>query len=90
MIDTIARLRKELDAERAAGRTVGFVPTMGFLHDGHASLMRQARAECDVVVASIFVNPLQFGPTEDLAAYPRDLDRDTELADKINMALGEL
>src|SRR5256885_11629673 len=80
VIDTIPGLRKELDAERAAGRTVGFVPTMGYLHAGHAALMERARADCDVVVTSIFVNPLQFGPTEDLAAYPRDLERDGELA----------
>ena len=79
-ITTIAELRAVLDAERSAGRTVGFVPTMGYLHDGHASLMRAARADTDVVVVSIFVNPLQFGPTEDLAAYPRDLERDTALA----------
>jgi pantoate--beta-alanine ligase len=80
-IDTIAALRARLDAERAAGRSVGFVPTMGYLHDGHASLMAAARAATDVVVTSIFVNPLQFAPTEDLAAYPRDLERDTALAE---------
>jgi pantoate--beta-alanine ligase len=80
-IATIAELRRVLDADRAAGRSIGFVPTMGFLHDGHASLMRAARDECDVVVASIFVNPLQFAPTEDLAAYPRDLAGDTALAE---------
>jgi len=79
-VATIAELRAILDGERAAGRSVGFVPTMGYLHDGHASLMRAARADTDVVVASIFVNPLQFGAGEDLDAYPRDLDRDTELA----------
>jgi pantoate--beta-alanine ligase len=78
-VATIAELRAILDGERAAGRSVGFVPTMGYLHDGHASLMRAARADTDVVVASIFVNPLQFGAGEDLDAYPRDLDRDTEL-----------
>jgi pantoate--beta-alanine ligase len=70
-IATIAELRSVLDSERAAGRRVGFVPTMGYLHEGHASLIRRARAEADVVVVSIFVNPLQFGAGEDLDAYPR-------------------
>ncbi len=79
-IASIAELRSELDGHRAAGRTVGFVPTMGYLHDGHASLVRAARADDDVVVVSIFVNPLQFGAGEDLDAYPRDLARDTDLA----------
>lgn len=76
VVERIAELRDLLDAERANGRRVGFVATMGFLHEGHASLMRRARAENDVVLVSIFVNPLQFGPSEDFAAYPRDLDRD--------------
>jgi pantoate--beta-alanine ligase len=76
VIPTIAELRRETDAARVAGRTVGFVPTMGFLHEGHRALMAAARRDCDVVVVSIFVNPLQFGANEDLAGYPRDLDRD--------------
>lgn len=80
-VTTIAELRNRLDGARAAGQRVGFVPTMGYLHAGHASLMAMARADTDVVVASIFVNPLQFGPTEDLDAYPRDLAGDTALAD---------
>jgi pantoate--beta-alanine ligase len=80
-LHTIAELRPLLDGERAAGRSVGLVPTMGYLHDGHLALMRRARAETDVVVASIFVNPLQFGAGEDLEAYPRDLDRDGRLAE---------
>jgi len=79
VLATIAETRAALDKEREAGRTVGFVPTMGFLHEGHLSLVRRARAENDVVLVSIFVNPLQFGPSEDLAAYPRDLDRDLAL-----------
>ena len=81
-VTTIADLRTRLDAERAGGRRVGFVPTMGFLHAGHASLMAAARAGTDVVVASIFVNPLQFAPTEDLDAYPRDLDGDLAVAER--------
>jgi len=80
-IETVAELRTRLDGERAAGRTVGFVPTMGYLHEGHASLMRAARADTDVVVASIFVNPLQFAAHEDLDSYPRDLAGDTALAE---------
>src|SRR5439155_19160817 len=67
-------------ATRAEGRTVGFVPTMGAFHEGHASLMRAARAHHDVVVVSLFVNPLQFSPSEDLARYPRDLDGDLAVA----------
>lgn len=69
-----------LAAERRSGRTVGFVPTMGALHGGHASLIARARAENDVVVVSVFVNPLQFGPGEDFARYPRTLDADTRIA----------
>jgi pantoate--beta-alanine ligase len=86
-VTRIADLREVLDAERAAGRRVGFVPTMGYLHEGHASLMARARAEADVVLASIFVNPLQFGPSEDLDAYPRDLARDLALAEKMGVDL---
>jgi pantoate--beta-alanine ligase len=80
VLRTVAQIRAELDAERAAGRTVGFVPTMGYLHDGHASLIRRSAGECGVTVTSVFVNPLQFGPGEDLASYPRDLDRDVAVS----------
>jgi pantoate--beta-alanine ligase len=76
LIETIAGLRDACDRARASGGTVGLVPTMGFLHEGHRSLMRRARAESSFVVVTIFVNPLQFGPTEDLGRYPRDLDGD--------------
>lgn len=72
-------LRPLIAAQCAAGKRVGFVPTMGALHAGHRSLIEAARRECDMVVASIFVNPLQFGPTEDLARYPRTLEADVEL-----------
>lgn len=79
-VTTAAELRAVLDDERCAGRTVGLVPTMGALHDGHVSLVRAASSDVDVVVVSVFVNPLQFAPGEDLAAYPRSLERDVELA----------
>jgi pantoate--beta-alanine ligase len=84
---TIAATRAVLDDARAAGRTVGFVPTMGYLHEGHASLARAAAEACDLVVMSIFVNPLQFGAGEDLAAYPRDLDRDLAIARSAGVGL---
>ena len=80
VIDTIAGFRKALDAERAEGKTVGLVPTMGALHAGHASLIDAARATCDVVAVTVFVNPLQFGPNEDLAKYPRPFETDVALA----------
>jgi pantoate--beta-alanine ligase len=73
-------LAAALAGERREGRTVGFVPTMGALHAGHLSLLQRARADNDVVVASIFVNPLQFGPSDDFARYPRDLEADAALA----------
>ena len=78
---TKAEFRGFLDNVRALGRTVGLVPTMGALHDGHLSLLRAATAECDVVALTIFVNPLQFAAGEDLSAYPRPLERDLELAE---------
>ena len=80
IIETVKELREYLAGQRAAGNTVGLVPTMGFLHEGHLSLIREAKAENDVVVVSDFVNPTQFGPNEDFESYPRNIERDTELA----------
>ena len=79
---TIAEGRAACRAVRASGKRLGLVPTMGALHEGHLSLVRAARAQCDAVAVSIFVNPTQFGPKEDLAKYPRPFDRDCRLLEK--------
>jgi pantoate--beta-alanine ligase len=81
VIRTVAELRTALAPPRREGRSIGLVPTMGAFHEGHLSLIRKARADCDVVVVSLFVNPAQFAPSEDLAAYPRDEARDAALAE---------
>lgn len=79
IVKDIAEMQSLADGYRLAGKKIGFVPTMGYLHEGHLSLMRLTRPLCDILVVSIFVNPTQFGPNEDLDKYPRDLERDEEL-----------
>ena len=85
IIKSIGDLRKAVRNARSAGRTIGVVPTMGYLHEGHLSLMRRARRENDLVVATVFVNPTQFGPNEDFEAYPRNAQRDIDLMQAENV-----
>lgn len=86
-VERSAELREILDEERCRGRSVGFVPTMGYLHEGHLSLIRRGRGSDDVLVVSIFVNPLQFGESEDLNDYPRDLERDLKMCEEAGVDL---
>lgn len=86
-IRTIPQLRLHVEGARRVGKTIGFVPTMGYLHKGHMGLVERAKAENDFVAVSIFVNPLQFGPNEDLARYPRDLDRDIAMLEAAGVDL---
>lgn len=85
--NTVAEVRAQVKQWKKEGKTIGLVPTMGYLHEGHASLMKRAREENDIVVVSIFVNPIQFGPTEDLASYPRDFHRDSEVCQRMGVDL---
>ncbi|MCM3566814.1 pantoate--beta-alanine ligase [Neobacillus mesonae] len=81
VVTTIKEMQEEIALQKKCGQTVGYVPTMGYLHEGHLTLLKQAGKENDLVVLSIFVNPIQFGPEEDLASYPRDFERDRALAE---------
>lgn len=85
IVKSIDELRKDLKGYKLEGKSIGLVPTMGFLHEGHASLIRKARAENDIVVVSDFINPIQFGPKEDLKTYPRDLEADSKLCENIGV-----
>ena len=87
VVQTVAELRQALARRRIVGSQIGFVPTMGALHEGHLSLMRRSVSECDATVVSVFVNPLQFGPREDLSSYPRDFDRDVALSESAGVGL---
>jgi pantoate--beta-alanine ligase len=87
IIRSIAELKVALKALRESHKSIGFVPTMGFLHEGHGSLIRQSTARCDATVVSVFVNPTQFGPSEDLSRYPRDLERDQQLCLRLGVAI---
>ena len=84
---TVEETRKLVKEWKKQGKTIGLVPTMGFLHEGHASLIKRCREENDIVVVSDFVNPTQFGPTEDLVAYPRDFERDSRLCESLGADL---
>src|SRR5271156_372854 len=85
VVKTVKQLRQILDEVRRKGRKIGFFPTMGYFHEGHLSLMRRAKKECDICVVSIYVNPKQFGPKEDLKTYPRDIKRDAKMMEKENV-----
>ncbi len=87
IVGTVKEVREQVKEWKKQGLSVGFVPTMGYLHEGHKSLMEAARKDNDKVVVSIFVNPMQFGPTEDLATYPRDLDHDAALCESVGVDL---
>lgn len=87
VVKTVREVRTWMKLAREEGKTIGFVPTMGYFHEGHLNLMRRAKAECDLCVVSLFVNPTQFGPSEDFRQYPRDLTRDAAMAESVGVDL---
>lgn len=87
IVKTIKEMQQRITQLKKDGHTVGFVPTMGYLHEGHLTLVKEARKKADIIVMSIFVNPLQFGPNEDFDRYPRDIDRDEKLAREAGVSL---
>lgn len=87
LLESVNQTQQWCRQQKKAGKTIGLVPTMGYLHEGHLSLVRKARQRCDIVVVSVFVNPIQFGAGEDYDCYPRDLSRDTALLEKENADL---
>lgn len=86
-ITKVAELRRAISEARSGGKSVGFVPTMGYLHDGHLALVQASQMQCDITIVSIFVNPTQFGPNEDLSVYPRDFPRDEKLCHDAGVAI---
>jgi pantoate--beta-alanine ligase len=84
IVNKVNEIRNVISEHRKKGRTIGFVPTMGYLHDGHLELVKTSKKECDVTVVSIFVNPMQFGPNEDFESYPKNFERDKELLENLN------
>lgn len=82
---TVKEVRQQVKEWKKQGLSVGFAPTMGYLHEGHQSLMKRGKSECDRMVVSVFLNPMQFGPSEDLAAYPRDFERDCKLCEEMGV-----
>ena len=85
VVNTITELQELIKHEKSQHHSIGLVPTMGFLHEGHRALLKRAREENEMIVLSVFVNPLQFGPNEDLANYPRDFDRDQKVAEEVGV-----